>query len=580
MSIITSNSPGAITLTSSNDNVVDITGTTADVQGLGISTITINQAETANFNAATATFSVTVAKPDPNVIDTDGDGVVDANDFIIDDDRIWSTSQFRFDTDAWGLTFSKNKSSNGQLDEFYGNAATGYITPELDSSPIGWSSEITWKARTDANWITLTQSLGSVVELERGNDGIKNVNTKGNKATFNIAENNTGNDRDAYIYIDYYYENKFIFTGKEKIEQITTKIISKLSDNTPLPTTPDSTINTNQLINSGNKNTSPTRFDITLSSSTGTVKFYRNAYQTSDRFVVIMDNEIKLDTGNTTGSFTHDLTKTTSATEAQVIVYSNEPSNSGWQFELSDVGKNVELVGATAISVTEAIANQTVSKGAYAFELISGWVQKPNVSRTQNVPAYPNISSRFAEGNEYLDPIYLGYAWDLKTNGYYPQRPSYFKKSLLYVSELATWRQGNYSFFDYSEAGFVVLMTGSQTIKIKFYVNSGLTKFYTNNSDFVIVDENNTSVNSSGISLDASDGFEKITTLTITSPSVGVNGNTILYIAPQLWSPTGGKYMGTKRSNSGFGEIHFQRTPINTFKDFVGVPITGLNSYT
>ena len=140
MSIITSNSPGTITLTSSNDNVVDITGTTADVQGLGTSTITINQAATANFNAATATFSVTVAKPDPNVIDTDGDGVVDANDFVIDDSRIWSSSQFRFDTDSWGLTFNKNK-SNGQIDEFYGNAATGYVTPELDSSPIGWSQD-------------------------------------------------------------------------------------------------------------------------------------------------------------------------------------------------------------------------------------------------------------------------------------------------------------------------------------------------------------------------------------------------------------------------------------------------------
>ena len=60
MATIKSNSPGAITLTSSNDNVIDITGTTADVQGLGTSTITITQAESANFNATTTTFSIAV----------------------------------------------------------------------------------------------------------------------------------------------------------------------------------------------------------------------------------------------------------------------------------------------------------------------------------------------------------------------------------------------------------------------------------------------------------------------------------------------------------------------------------------
>ena len=578
MAIISSNSPGSFTFKSLNNNIVSVTGNTISINGVGTGEIEVTQAATSNFNEAKGILKVFIEKAKVVILDTDGDGVSDLDDFIIDDSRIFSRSQFSFDTDSWGTVMFKKK-SNGQLDEFYGNVGSGYITPELQSSPIGYSTELTWKTRTDANWITLTRSLGGVVELERGADGVKNINTKGNKATFNVAENNTGSSREGNIFVDYYYQGKFITTAKEKIKQIATKLIFSLSDNTPLPQTPDSVIDTNQLVNSGNKNTSPTRFDITLSSSTGIVKFYRNAYQTADRFVVIIDNEIKLDTGNVTGTVTHELNKTTSSTEAQVIIYSDDPTNSGWQFELSDVGKNVELIGATSINVKEAIANQTASPGSYAFELISGWVQKPNVSFGQNVPAYPNISSRFHEGTEYLDPFYTGYAWDLKTNGYYPQKPSYFKKSIKYVSETATWRQGNYSFFDYSEAGFVVLMTGSQTIQIKFYVNSGLTKFSTSNSDFTIVDENNTSVNSSGITVDASDGFEKITTLTITSPNVGVNGNTILYIAPQLWSPFGSRLLQSKRSNSGFGEIHFQRTPINTFKDFVGVPITGLNSY-
>jgi hypothetical protein len=323
MSIITSNSPGAITLTSSNDNVVDITGTTADVQGLGASTITVNQAETANFNAATVTFSVIVAKPDPNIIDTDGDGVVDANDFIIDDDRIWSTSQFRFDTDAWGTVMFK-KRSNGQLNEFYGNVASGYITPELESSPIGWSNKITWKARTDLSWVTFTKTSGSVVELERGSDGIKNVNTKGDKATFNVLENTTGSNRDGYVYIDYYYDNKFLITGREEIEQLAEKKIIELPDSTPLPSIVEEVIQEKQRQLSDGTNVPeeavpdqkfdvcseiayynggeafPNKIEVEIGSATGTAEFYFNAINLPDRFVLIHGGEVKFDSGYVT----------------------------------------------------------------------------------------------------------------------------------------------------------------------------------------------------------------------------------------------------------------------------------------
>lgn len=380
MSIITSNSPGTITLISSNDNVVDITGTTADVQGLGTSIITINQAATANFNAATATFSVAVAKPDPNVIDTDGDGVVDANDFIIDDNRIWSTSQFRFDTDAWGLTFSKNR-SNGQLNEFYGNEANGYITPELDSSPIGWSQDITWKARTDLSWISFTKTNGAVVELERGSDGIKNVNTKGDKATFNIAENNTGNDRSGYVYIDYYYDNKFLITGREKIEQLTEKKIVALSDGTSVPdtATPDQTFNvcSNIAYYNGGQ-VFPQKIEVEVGSATGAAEFYANAYNKPDRFVLIHGGEIKVDTGYiTAGSpssyqtqinnslsarglpnstvlsdqtygtgnegFFHQWTKTSSETKAYIYVYA-PLGGTAWETAVSCANSNLNFI--------------------------------------------------------------------------------------------------------------------------------------------------------------------------------------------------------------------------------------------
>ena len=321
MAIIKSNSSGTITLASSNDNVADITGTNVDVQGLGVSTITINQAATANFNAATATFSITVALPDPNVIDTDGDGVVDANDFIINDDRIWSPSQFNFDTDSWGLTFNKNR-SNGQLNEFYGNAATGYITPELDSSPIGWDSKITWKARTDLSWITFTKTSGNVVELERGSDGIKNVATVGDKATFNVSENNSGSDREGYIYIDYYYDGKFLKTMRDEIEQSSEKKITELPDSTPVPSIVEEVVaDTGRELADGTNvpeediadqkfdacseiayyktggSEFPQKIEFEIGSATGAAEFYFNALNQPDRFVLIHGDEIKFDSG-------------------------------------------------------------------------------------------------------------------------------------------------------------------------------------------------------------------------------------------------------------------------------------------
>lgn len=380
MSIIKSDSPGTITLTSSNNNVVDITGTTADVQGLGSSIITINQAATANFNSANTTFSITVAKPDPNVIDTDGDGIVDANDFVIDDNRIWNINQFSFDTDSWALTFGKDK-SNGQLDEFLGNAGTGYITPELNSSPIGWDNKITWKARTDLSWITFTKTSGNVVELERGSNGIKNVATVGDKATFNVAENNTNDDREGYIYIDYYYDGKFIKTMRDKIEQVTEKIITELSDGTSVPdaATPDQVQNvcSNIAYFSGGQ-FFPQKIEVNIGSATGAAEFYANAYSKPDRFVLIHDGVIKVDTGYITSGtpssyqtavnnalsrrglpnstvindqdygvgnegFFHQWTKTSTETKAFIYIYA-PLGGTGWESAVSCANQNLNNV--------------------------------------------------------------------------------------------------------------------------------------------------------------------------------------------------------------------------------------------
>ena len=149
-----------------NNNIVSVTGNTVSINGIGIGEIEVTQAATSNFNEAKGILKVFVEKAKVVILDTDGDGVPDTDDFVIDDNRIFSPSQFRFDADAWGTVMYKKK-NNGQLDEFHGNVGSGYITPELDASPIGWDANITWKARTDASWITLTLTAASVVELEK-----------------------------------------------------------------------------------------------------------------------------------------------------------------------------------------------------------------------------------------------------------------------------------------------------------------------------------------------------------------------------------------------------------------------------
>jgi len=72
-------SSGSLTFSSSDNSVVSISGSTATVNGAGSSIITVTQSETANYNATTTSFSITVNKIDPtlsefsNVTKTFGD---------------------------------------------------------------------------------------------------------------------------------------------------------------------------------------------------------------------------------------------------------------------------------------------------------------------------------------------------------------------------------------------------------------------------------------------------------------------------------------------------------------------------
>ena len=72
-------SSGTLSYTSADNSVVSISGSTATVNGAGSSIITVTQSETANYNATTTSFTITVNKIDPtlsgfsNVTKTFGD---------------------------------------------------------------------------------------------------------------------------------------------------------------------------------------------------------------------------------------------------------------------------------------------------------------------------------------------------------------------------------------------------------------------------------------------------------------------------------------------------------------------------
>jgi len=82
----TSNSSGEFTYASSNAAVATISGTTVTIVGAGTATITATQAANANYTSGSIAASITVAAATNtstnNAIDTDGDGVPDAQEII------------------------------------------------------------------------------------------------------------------------------------------------------------------------------------------------------------------------------------------------------------------------------------------------------------------------------------------------------------------------------------------------------------------------------------------------------------------------------------------------------------------
>ena len=127
----TQSSSGTLSYTSADNSVVSISGSTATINGAGTSLITVTQSETANYIAATSSFTITVNKIDPSlsafgvVTKTFGDSVFEITPPTKDVDN---SSSFTFTSSNANIaSISDNKVTiNG--------AGTAVITASLSAN--------------------------------------------------------------------------------------------------------------------------------------------------------------------------------------------------------------------------------------------------------------------------------------------------------------------------------------------------------------------------------------------------------------------------------------------------------------
>jgi len=235
--------------------------------------------------------------------DTDGDGIIDSEDLDPTRPSISSANDFSFNTDHYSDS-SYSPRSNGQVRYYYRGASSGYIIPRLNRLPQGIGiSLLTWKARTvNAPWVNIKNTTGQVIEDDKIQD--KKIFTEGDSVNFNISELTSEDDREGKIAVDFYYQNKFILTIEEDIDQkaaVFTPTALTSGEDLPTPTSAniDQSSKACQAIlrpSAGGK-TFPQILEYDLGSGTGTINMYFNAVLKPDRFVVVYDGEIKIDTG-------------------------------------------------------------------------------------------------------------------------------------------------------------------------------------------------------------------------------------------------------------------------------------------
>jgi hypothetical protein len=172
-----------------------------------------------NYKDATDTAVFEIQQP--QIIDSDGDGIGDnEGDLWPNNGEAWSTNQFDFTQTAYPKDpNTATTSSSGQLYEFYDGSFSGYIENSLtpaskDKIPDIVDNELTWEATALSSWINIIHSSG-VVEKE--------------DIPF-IVQNNPGDDRTGRIRITYYYRGIEV----DQVQQI----IQQSSDSQPVTQQP------------------------------------------------------------------------------------------------------------------------------------------------------------------------------------------------------------------------------------------------------------------------------------------------------------------------------------------------------
>ena len=132
-------------------------------------------------------------------------------------------------------------------------------------------------------------------------------------------------------------KNKFLLEtndgSKIKQEDELCSVPTQLDDGTNIPTNVTGTFSCDVLNSNGGFSFGVQRWETQLGSDTGSVLFRCEAYRIRDRFVVIIDNEIKYDSKFIFGEKTVLLQKNTSLSNAIVLVYTNNV-DTAWNFTL------------------------------------------------------------------------------------------------------------------------------------------------------------------------------------------------------------------------------------------------------
>ncbi len=171
------------------------------------------------------------------------------------------------------------RSTSPRLDKFSRKAGSGWIVPEITSMPNNINlANITWRASTNASWITITNTSGEAVD---DHDDGRNL-TNGDVVNFTVSELPDGYDnREGNIYIDFYYKNVFLQQQNEGVEQDDEDCdIGNLQSGEEIPTDavadqPDLPCSTGIKTYKGG-NDFPHKLEFNLGSPTGTVPVYFN----------------------------------------------------------------------------------------------------------------------------------------------------------------------------------------------------------------------------------------------------------------------------------------------------------------